>query len=244
MHLAFLMSAAAALPVVLSRQEMKPGAEIPLQPPARLNHNQFSVLTSLPVNEPIQIATMRTVKAGCEADFEKALHAFVQRSLALPGQIGVQIIRPVPGGGSRQYGIIRRFADRESLAAFRESPDYDEWTQIATALTEGSGRVEELSGLESWFTLPGEPLQPLPQWKMAIATYLGVLPVVMGLALTLGPFISSWNFVLNNIVFNAFVVGLLTWVIMPLITRALHRWLYADQAKASGTGRFLSTHKI
>ncbi len=27
------------------------------------------------------------------------------------------------------------------------------------------------------------------------------------------------------IVFNAFVVALLTWVVMPLITRALHGWL-------------------
>ena len=187
---------------------------------------------------------MRTVKAGCEADFEKALHAFVQRSLVLPGQLGVQIIRPAPGSDSRQYGIIRRFADRESLAAFRGSPEYLEWNQIATALTEGSGHVEELSGLESWFTLPGEALVPLPQWKMAIATYLGVVPVIMGLSLTLGPLISSWNFVLNNIVFNAFVVALLTWVVMPLITRALHRWLYAGQPTVSEIKRFLPTHDL
>ena len=53
-------------------------------------------------------------------------------------------------------------------------------------LTEGSGQAEELSGLESWFTLPGQPLRPLPQWKMAIATYLGVVPVIMFLSLTLG----------------------------------------------------------
>jgi len=51
---------------------------------------------------------------------------------------------------------------------------------------------------------------------MAIATYLGVVPVVMGLALTLGLLTHSWNFVLNNLVFNAFVVALLTWVVMPL----------------------------
>ncbi len=60
---------------------------------------------------------------------------------------------------------------------------------------------------------------------MAIATYLGVVPVIMGLALTLGRLIRSWNFVLNNLVFNAFVVALLTWVVMPLITRILDPWL-------------------
>ena len=69
------------------------------------------------------------------------------------------------------------------------------------------------------------PHNPPPRWKMAIATYLGVLPVVMFLSLTIGPAIRSWNFVLSNAVFNACVVAGLTWVVMPLITRLLHGWL-------------------
>jgi antibiotic biosynthesis monooxygenase (ABM) superfamily enzyme len=72
---------------------------------------------------------------------------------------------------------------------------------------------------------------------MAIATYLGVVPVIMTLALTLGPLIRSWNFVLNNLVFNACVVTLLTWVVMPVITRALHRWLENDKLKTSKTNK-------
>ena len=180
------------------------------------------------MNPPIQVAIVRTVKPGYETDFEAALHGFVQHSLSQPGQLGVHIIRPAPGSGSRQYGIIRKFADRESLAAFRKSPDYLKWNQLAVEFTEGPAHVEELCGLESWFTLPGENLGPLPKWKMAIATYLGVLPVVMLLALTLGRLTRSWNFILNNVVFNACVVALLTWVVMPLITRALHGWLHAN----------------
>ena len=66
---------------------------------------------------------------------------------------------------------------------------------------------------------------------MAIATYLGVVPVIMTLALTLGPLIRPWNFVLYNLVFNACVVVLLTWVVMPLITRALRGWLQARESK-------------
>jgi hypothetical protein len=180
------------------------------------------------MNEPIHVAIIRTVKPGCETEFERALHDFVQRSLSLAGQMGVYVIRPTPGGGSRQYGIIRKFADRNALEEFRGSPEYLEWNQIASDLTEGSGHVEELCGLESWFTLPGQSLRPLPQWKMAVATYLGVVPVIMFLSLTLGRLIANWNFVLNNIVFNAFVVALLTWVVMPVITHALHVWLHPE----------------
>lgn len=183
--------------------------------------------------DAITVCITRTVKPGCEADFERALHDFVQRSLSLPGQHGVHIMRPAPGSGSREYGIIRKFTDRDALTAFRESPEYRAWTHAAVDLTEGNARTEELTGLESWFTLPGAPLRALPKWKMAIATFLGVFPVVMLLSLTLGPMIASWHFILSNAVFNACVVALLTWIVMPVITRALHGWLHSNESKTS-----------
>ena len=113
------------------------------------------------MNEPIHVAVVRRVKPGCEAAFERALHDFVQRSLKLPGQTGVHIIRPAPASDSREYGIIRGFASHEALTAFRTSPEYLEWNQFALELTEGSGRAKELCGLESWFTLPGPTVAAL-----------------------------------------------------------------------------------
>jgi len=56
---------------------------------------------------------------------------------------------------------------------------------------------------------------------------------VVLLNLTFGRVIASWNFLLANLVFNACVVALLTWIVMPVITRALHGWLYAEERKAS-----------
>ncbi len=179
--------------------------------------------------EPITVSITRTAKPGCETAFERALHEFVQRSLTLPAQLGVHIMRPAPGNVSREYGIVRKFASREALAAFRTSPEYLDWNQTALDLTEGSGRVEELCGLESWFTLPGEPLRRLPKWKMAVATFLAVFPVAMILNLTLGPVIRSWPLLLSNAVFNACVVALLTWVVMPLVTRLLQNWLHKEE---------------
>src|SRR5262245_24769269 len=99
--------------------------------------------------EPVTVSTTRTVKPGCEADFERALHEFVQRSLSLPGQMGVHVMRPAPGSSSRDYGIVRKFANRDALAAFRSSTEYLAWTNLAVDLTEGTSRVEELCGLES-----------------------------------------------------------------------------------------------
>jgi uncharacterized protein len=64
---------------------------------------------------------------------------------------------------------------------------------------------------------------------MAIATFLGVVPVAMVLNLTLGSTPPSWNFFASNAVFNVCVVALLTWMVMPLITRVLHGWLHPKE---------------
>jgi len=171
----------------------------------------------------------RTARPGCELDFERALHDFVQRSLSQPGQLGVHVTRPVPGSGSREYRIVRKFADREALAAFRASPDYLEWDRQVCQLTEGEGHFEELAGLESWFTPAGAVLHPLPRWKMALVTFVGVYPLTSILPRLFLRLLPGWHPLLVNIVVTGLIVGSLTWVIMPLLSRLLHPWLHPEQ---------------
>ena len=176
------------------------------------------------MNEPIHIAITRRVKPGCEADFQKALQEFFKTSFAHIGVHGASMLVPPPGSPSPEFGILRTFANAQERDSFYASPMFKIWEDRIKPLTEGEPVHRELTGLEAWFR---SPQNPPPRWKMAIATYLGVVPVIMGLSLTIGPVVRSWNFILNNLVFNACVVALLTWVVMPLITRILHRWLHS-----------------
>ena len=176
------------------------------------------------MNEPIHIAITRRVKPGCEADFQKALQEFFKTSFAHIGVHGASMLVPPPGSPSPEFGILRSFANAQERDAFYASAMFKTWEDQIKPLTEGDPVHRELTGLEAWFR---SPQNPPPRWKMAVATYLGVVPVIMGLSLTIGPVVRSWNFVLNNLVFNACVVALLTWVVMPLITRILHRWLHS-----------------
>ena len=177
------------------------------------------------MNEPIHVAVVRTVKPGCEAEFQQALREFFQTSFAHGGVLGATMIVPPPGSDSRDFGILRTFADEKERDAFYKSPMFEAWQARVTPLTEGEPVYRQLHGLEAWFRSPVPP----PRWKMAVATYLGVLPVVTILSLTLGPAISSWHFLFNNMVFNLCVVALLTWIVMPLVTRALNSWLQPKQ---------------
>lgn len=181
-------------------------------------------------SDSITVSITRTVKPGHEEAFERALHDFVQRSLPLPGQMGVHVMRPAPGSDSRDYGIVRRFANRAALRSFHESPEYLTWSESVIFHTEGDARTEELCGLESWVTMPGAPLKALPRWKVSVATLLGVYPTSLALGATVGSWTRSWHFLLGSLLFSAVMVALLTWVVMPVVTRLLHSWLHAGKS--------------
>jgi antibiotic biosynthesis monooxygenase (ABM) superfamily enzyme len=174
---------------------------------------------------PIHVAITRRVKPGHEAEFQQALREFFQSSFSHEGVLGASLLLPLPGSDSREIGILRTFASEAERDAFYGSPMFKAWEQRARTLTEGEPVYRQLHGLEAWFRSPGKPP---PRWKMAIATFLGVFPAAMVLSLTLGPVIKPWNFILSSVVFNACMVALLTWLIMPAITRSLHSWLYAE----------------
>jgi antibiotic biosynthesis monooxygenase (ABM) superfamily enzyme len=177
--------------------------------------------------DPITVWIVRTVKSGREPEFERAMHEFAKRSLELPGQLGIHVIRPATGSGSRDYRMVRKFASRAALQAFRDSQEYAQWNQHVHELTEGVARFEELTGLESWFTPPGAEIRPLPRWKMAIVTFLGVYPltsILPGIFMSLLP---GWHPLHVNVVVTGLIVASLTWLIMPLLTRLLRRWLNA-----------------
>src|ERR1044071_1669097 len=156
---------------------------------------------------PIHVAITRRVRPGCEAEFQAALREFFQATFAHGGVLGATMIVAPPASDSRDFGILRTFADEKERDDFYASPIFKSWEAKCQPLTEtGSWSARPLHGLEAWFRSPNPP----PRWKMAIATFLGVFPTAMILGLTLSPAIRSWPFVLRNAVFNACVVALLT----------------------------------
>jgi len=177
---------------------------------------------------PVHIAITRRVRPGCEAEFQEALREFFRSSFGHGGVLGASMLTPPPGSESREFGILRTFRDEEERDTFYASPMFKAWEERARTLTEGEPVYRQLHGLEAWFR---SPHGPPPRWKMAIATFLGVFPTAAILNLTLGRVIQPWPFLLVSVVFNASMVALLTWIVMPLVTRALHGWLHSEGDK-------------
>lgn len=184
-------------------------------------------------HSPVTVAVIRVVKPGCEEAFERALHEFVGESLHLPGQLGVHILRPAPGSGSREYGLLRQFENAVARDEFYRSTLFEEWKKKVAGLVEGEPRYERLSGLETWFTLPGQrAIVPPPRWKMALVTLLAVFPFSLFLGATVAKWIGGWPLLLNSLIFNALIVAGLTWFLMPLLARLFKPWLYPDSGSS------------
>jgi antibiotic biosynthesis monooxygenase (ABM) superfamily enzyme len=108
----------------------------------------------------------RRVKPGREADFEAWAHGIVAASHQFPGHLGASVL---DDPGSREYHILFRFTDRASLRAWLDSAERRRRLARVADLVEADQGLQQLTGLETWFTLPGAAvatMKPPPRWKM------------------------------------------------------------------------------
>jgi antibiotic biosynthesis monooxygenase (ABM) superfamily enzyme len=173
---------------------------------------------------PIHVAITRRVRAGREAEFQEALREFFKTSFGQGGVLGASMLTPPPGSNSREFGILRTFADEKERDAFYNSPMFTAWEARARTLTEGEPVYRQLHGLEAWFRSPTRP--PPPRWKMALLTLLGVYPVSLLIGFLLSPQLRKLPLTLNLLAVSALIVTCLTWVVMPRLTRWFKDWLY------------------
>lgn len=172
----------------------------------------------------IHVAITRKVKPGFEADFETALLKFFAQSLQHKGALGAQLIRPIPGSADRTYGIIRSFAGIDDRDAFYQSDAFREWEAAVQTFAEPDYSMRELHGLEAFFADPGAIKHP-PRWKMAMVTWLGVWPTVFVISQLVGPHLAPLQPLGASAIITMLVVVILTWAVMPALTKLLRPWL-------------------
>jgi hypothetical protein len=164
------------------------------------------------------------VKPGCEEAFEDAIRGFFADSQKNTGTLGAQLLRPLPGSQSRVYGILRSFASEKERDAFYQSDIFSRWQEAVKPLVEGDYSRRDLHGLEAFFSDPGLIRRPA-RWKMALLTWLGVWAAVYVVSHLATPIVSGWPAWLAVGLNTLIVVLILTWGVMPVLTRVMRPWL-------------------
>lgn len=187
-------------------------------------------------DEPVTLVITRRVKPGRTADYEAWLQQFQHEARSLPGYLGVTTHRPA-AGAAPDYVSVLRFDSLASLQAFERSELRSRYLEKVRDLVEGDAVWRRLTGLEFWFTPPPGTVVPQPSRpRMALV----MIAVVFTLVLVIGsavnaafaalPFATPYP--LRLLVTIAIEVALMTWWLMPLITRRLAFWIYPRRAVA------------
>jgi uncharacterized protein len=154
------------------------------------------------------------------------MQLFIQHALSFPGHRGFWVMRS-PGNDSRDYTVVHQFVDGAARRAFTASSSYGSWMAKLKELTEGDPVIEEFKGINSWFVPPVQSPGTRPtKMKMAVVTFVGVYPLTSLLPPLLGRLLPTWHPLLVNVAVTGLIVTLLTWVIMPGLTRLFAGWLF------------------
>lgn len=172
---------------------------------------------------PVTVTVARRVTPGREREFEDWYDGIIGAASRHSGFLGAGILRPHTAG--QDWHVVYRFADAEALRAWEASDERARWLREADDLIEETG-VQRVSGLETWFALPGRTAPAPPRWKMFLVTLAAIVPLVLLMNVAVLPVISGWPLVGRTLVFSGTLTVLMTWVVMPRMTRVFRRFLY------------------
>ena len=181
--------------------------------------------------EPVTVCVSVKVKRGREQDFASWLEGVGHAASQFEGHQGLTILRPA-GPTSPDYVYIFRFDTYAHLKLWEDSDARRTWVEHLRDLTEGEAKKQVWTGLEYWFTLPDHPAAaPPPRYKMVIVTLIVIYPLSSLLPPLLAPLLGFLPFLVRGLMISALLVLLMTYAVMPLMTRLFARWLYPSTRK-------------
>jgi antibiotic biosynthesis monooxygenase (ABM) superfamily enzyme len=185
--------------------------------------------------EPITVSITRHVDPERAREVAAWARAGQDLLSSYPGYLGSGWIRPDPE--SPDWHMLFRFADAASLAAWQASPERAWWVASALGMVEHSPE-ERRTGIEGWFDTPTtveviEPAaSPPPRWKQMVSIFLVFFPLSLIANWALSALTHDWPLVFRVLLTVVLVSPVMTYVAMPLVTRALRPWLNAPRRNA------------
>lgn len=185
------------------------------------------------LSDPVTLIVTRVPKAGREAEWEGLMEGVLRAARAFPGSLGAMILKP-NRKGDRAYRILVRFDNSEHLRRWEDSPRRHELLRQLDSVESEPVLIEQAMGLETWFdsranAAAPQAMIPPPRHKMMIASALGVYLTITPLLMMLRPVLDHLPIYVATMILVPIAVVLLTYIVMPSITRLLRRWLYRER---------------
>jgi uncharacterized protein len=177
-------------------------------------------------NESVTVVVTRRVKSGYESQYENWLKRLLEEAKSMKGYIGATVQKPAPG--TTEYTSIFRFDNVENLRKFEESEIRAKYLSEVVDYVESDAIWKKFSGLEFWFSPPKGTIVPQPsRFRMALVMIIVVYGLVISIGqlvgMLVGDVIPSYVRLFVTISIEIF---LMTFVLMPHLTKLLAKWIY------------------
>ncbi len=176
---------------------------------------------------PVTVSVSRKAVPGKEKEYEQWISGISQSASKYPGHMGTNVLRP-SDATKGEYVIIYRFDNYPNACQWEQSDERSQWLEKVAPLVQGETTRKKVTGLEFWFDLPDIPVTHAPsRQKMAIVMIVVVYVLVLTLSTLFTPIIGDFAFWQKLLVIIPLQVILMTYVVMPRVTRLLKNWLYS-----------------
>lgn len=187
---------------------------------------------AMPVERaPVTVVVTRHVRPGHEADYEQWLRRINHEATAFAGYLGTEVHPPAPDAPAREYTNVFRFDSVAHLKAFEHSELRQRYLKEVVNYVEADATWHETAGFEFWFSPPKGTLVAKPsRFRMASVTIAVLYVMIMTLGRALGFYLEFLPLAVRTLVILTLQVLLMTYVVMPRVTRALAGWIYPRTA--------------
>jgi uncharacterized protein len=104
---------------------------------------------------------------------------------------------------------------------------------VLASLEERPPNFEVMTGLETWFAVSNSatlrPIVPPSRYKMALITWLAIFPLIVVINLLFGNILAQLPMLLRSLILSATLVLLMTYIVMPRMTRLFTHYLQLNK---------------
>ena len=181
--------------------------------------------------EPITVIISRRVKPEMVEEFESLTSEMTQRASKFSGYLGTTLFKP-SSGNDPEYRIMFKFQDISSLQEWEGSSQRAEILEKIEDLLITTSEREQISGLITWFTLPStNPITPPPRYKMTLISWLALYPAVTLIFWLFESWLIEFPLLIRTFMVTAVVILLMTYILMPFMTKRFAFWLYTKSTQ-------------
>ncbi len=174
------------------------------------------------VTEPVTAVASFDVLPGRRAAFQDAHAALVTVLTGFPGFLRSELLEPVDGVQD-QTVVLFSFASRPDLDRWIASPERQEELAHIRPLLQHPHTLNVVGGFAGWFS--AADAAPVRRWKQALVVLAALFPTALTLGLLRQAVLPDLGVVPATFLGNAAGVAILTWLLMPWLTRLLDGWL-------------------